>query len=402
MTRTIHRNQENRAEPSAIREATAGDEVIAIQGVEASRTLVEISETIFEQTRLEAVAVVDGLRPIGLLTREALTAILSARFGHALFANRSAAEFADRDALIQVEDSTLEHCLQRAFERSEKRAYDDLIIVDRGGNYRGLLSVKRLILYQTWRLEVERARKRAAEEKGRILEEVAAMKSNFIAAMTHELRAPIHTILGASELIETYLAANDSERAFRRLRTLRVTSMHLRALIDNILDQAKLEAGKVETIGEECDLTALIEEVADGTAILLRPEVQLRRELGIERATIQTDPIKLRQILTNLASNAAKFTERGSVTFRLTPLPREYEIAIEDTGPGIAAESLPLIFEPFTQLENVKTRRYGGTGLGLSLSKSLAERLGATLNVSSEFGKGATFTLRLPRELRTI
>lgn len=111
-----------------------------------------------------------------------------------------------------------------------------------------------------------------------------------------------------------------------------------------------------------------------------------------------SDPVKLRQILMNLTSNAAKFTARGAVTIRLTPLARHYEIAIEDTGPGIAQESLALIFEPFTQLESAKTRRYGGTGLGLSLSRELAERIGAKIDVSSERGRGARFTLRVPKD----
>lgn len=383
---------------SADGDAIAGDEAVAIEGVESTRALVEISESIFEKSRLESVAIVEGERPIGLLTREALSGILSARFGHALFASRAVGEFVDREALILIENTSLEDCLRRAFERQEKRAYDDLIIVDRAGRYRGLLSVKRLILYQTGRLEVERERKRAAEEKGRILEEVAEMKSNFLAAMTHELRAPLNTILGAAELVENYLSAGDLARSAARLRTLRATSLHLRALIDNILDQAKLEAGKVETIREPFDLVALLDEIAEATAVLLRPEVRLSRELTLDRAIIESDPVKLRQILMNLASNAAKFTERGEVTIRLTPLPREYEIAVEDTGPGIAAESLALIFEPFTQLESAKTRRYGGTGLGLSLSKDLAERLGATIDASSELGRGARFTLRIPKE----
>lgn len=379
-------------------DAVAADELVMIEGVDAARTLVEISETIFERSRVESIAIVESGRPLGLLTREALSGILSARFGHALFANRAVAGFVDRDALILLDDTSLEDCLRRAFQRAERRAYDDLIIVDRAGNYRGLLSVKRLILYQTGRLEVERERKRAAEEKGRILEEVAEMKSNFLAAMTHELRAPLNTILGAAELVESFLERGDLERASARLRTLRATSMHLRALIDNILDQAKLDAGRVELIEERVDLIALLNEIGEATSMLLQPEVSLIKEFAPSEAFVMSDPVKLRQILMNLTSNAAKFTARGAVTIRLTPLARHYEIAIEDTGPGIAQESLALIFEPFTQLESAKTRRYGGTGLGLSLSRELAERIGAKIDVSSERGRGARFTLRVPKD----
>src|SRR5690606_18466033 len=174
----------------------------------------------------------------------------------------------DRDALVLAEDASLELCLRLAFERSERRAYDDLIIVNPGGAYIGMVSVKGLVLHQTDRLAHERAKKAEALARTRQLEEVATMKSRFLAAITHELRAPINTILGLGELLDGYHAAGRVDRIGPHLGTLRSTTAHLRALVDNVLDQAKLEAGKMNVRVERFDVSALVEELAAAVTVL--------------------------------------------------------------------------------------------------------------------------------------
>jgi signal transduction histidine kinase len=380
------------------REPAAREILLEYPGVDANVSLIEVSENHFEATQADALAVLADGRPLGLVTRQALTTTLSARFGHALFGRSPIASVADRDALVLDEGASLELCLRLAFERSERRAYDDLIIVDSAGFYRGMVSVKGLVIHQTDRLAHERTKKAEALARTRQLEEVATMKSRFLAAITHELRAPINTILGVGELLDRYHASGTFDRLGPHLNTLRSTTAHLRALVDNVLDQAKLEAGKMSVVAERFDARALVEELMAGVKVLARAEVAVRCELPDDPVELTSDPVKVRQILTNLASNAAKFTEAGEIVLRITPLASAVELVIEDTGPGIPEVHLPMLFLPFTQLSKVETRKHGGTGLGLSLSKQLAELLGGTIDVKTRVGQGTTMTLRLPRD----
>jgi signal transduction histidine kinase len=380
------------------REPAAREILLEYPGVDANVSLIEVSEDHFEATDADALAVLADGRPLGLVTRQALTTTLSARFGHALFGRSPIASVADRDALILDESASLELCLRLAFERSERRAYDDLIIVDSAGFYRGMVSVKGLVIYQTDRLAHERAKKAEALARTRQLEEVATMKSRFLAAITHELRAPINTILGIGELLDRYHASGRVDRLGPHLNTLRSTTAHLRALVDNVLDQAKLEAGKMSVVVERFDARSLVEELVAGVKVLAQADVEVRCELPDRPVEITSDPVKVRQILTNLASNAAKFTEAGEIVLSINPLVDAVELTVADTGPGIAEAHLPMLFLPFTQLSKVETRKHGGTGLGLSLSKQLAELLGGTIDVETRVGQGTRMTLRLPRD----
>lgn len=376
--------------------ARAGEHAVAIPAVEWNIQVQTVSEAHFP-AGADAVAVVrDGIA-LGLVTRVGLSNVLFARFGHALYGERPIERFADSEALAVHSATSLEDVLRLAFGRAEHRAYDDVIVVDDAGAYVGLLSVKRLVLHQTDLLAAERRRKAEVEARGRELAEIAEMKSRFLASLTHELRAPANTILGASELLEAHRASGRTDRIDAHLKTIRGAAAHLRVMIDNILDQAKLEAGRMQSTTERVSLRGLVEEVGSATRVLAPPVVVVRVEVPADDCFAETDAPKVRQILLNLASNASKFTESGEIELRLTRLPSGYELAVTDTGRGISEADQRLLFKPFTQLAKVETRRHGGTGLGLSISKALSERIGGELRLTSAVGKGTAAMLRLPR-----
>ena len=237
--------------------------------------------------------------------------------------------------------------------------------------------------------------RRRAEEEAR---EASRVKSVFLANMSHELRTPLNAIIGYAELILDDLPDDLSEKN-RDIGSILSSAQHLLALINNVLDISKIEAGKAEVFPESFDLTQLLEDVARTGEGLLKPTTTLIRcwdsaTLG----TVFTDLLKLRQVLLNLLSNAAKFTERGTITIRAErhEEPPRVEVAIEDTGIGIDEDGLRRIFEPFAQAERSTTRRFGGTGLGLAICAEYVRLIGGTLGVDSCVGVGTTFTVSLP------
>ena len=241
-----------------------------------------------------------------------------------------------------------------------------------------------------------------AVENARLLEAAQAAsraKSDFIATMSHELRTPLNAVLGHLELLQLGIHGELNEPQQRALDRIAVASRHLRGLIEEVLTFARLEAGKVEVRLADADLPALADEVA----AVIHP---LAREKGLHfqvRApalaqTVRTDVDKVRQILINLAGNAVKFTEQGSVEICLHADDSGVRLAVADTGPGIAPAEQARLFRPFEQLQSGFSRAHGGTGLGLYLSSRYAALIGGRIEVQSRPGEGSTFTLVLPRD----
>jgi len=225
-------------------------------------------------------------------------------------------------------------------------------------------------------------------------------KSEFLANMSHEIRTPMNAVLGFAELLSQEPLADEQ---LRFVRAILDSGNNLLCLINDILDFSKIEAGKLSMELVESDLSQILESIQS----LLGPSAGDKgialRILQCDRLPrrIRTDPIRLKQCLINLVSNAIKFTAKGHVYLNVSLEPTEGQsnrirFDIEDTGIGIAPDQLERIFEAFTQADSSTTREYGGTGLGLTITKRLAELLGGTLTVASQPGHGSVFTLRLP------
>jgi signal transduction histidine kinase len=238
------------------------------------------------------------------------------------------------------------------------------------------------------------------QDKNRQLQQASEHKSHFLASMSHELRTPLNAIIGLTEMMVTNVARFGTEKAQEPLRRVNAAGTHLLSLINEILDLSKIEAGKLELNPEPVNLARLIDEVI-GTAGQLgkknknRLVVEAQENLG----ALTADPMRLKQILLNLLSNACKFTKEGEVALRVRHVTdgRDWvELAVADSGIGMTVEQQAKLFQDFTQADSLTARRYGGTGLGLAISRKLARMMGGDVTVASEPGKGSVFTLRLP------
>jgi len=238
------------------------------------------------------------------------------------------------------------------------------------------------------------------QDKNRQLAEASQNKSQFLSSMSHELRTPLNAIIGLTEMIVTNAARFGTEKALEPLRRVNAAGTHLLSLINEVLDLSKIEAGKLDLNPEPVNLARLIDEVI-GTAGQLAEKnknrliVEAQDNLG----ALTADSLRLKQILLNLLSNACKFTKEGEVALRVRKVVDGHdwvELAVADSGIGMTAEQQAKLFQDFTQADSLTARRYGGTGLGLALSRKLARMMGGDVTVTSEAGKGSVFTVRLP------
>ena len=220
-------------------------------------------------------------------------------------------------------------------------------------------------------------------------------KSAFLATMSHELRTPLNAIIGYQSLLQEGIEGQLNDGQLSQLNRIRASADHLLGLIDEVLTFSRVEAGKEVVHREDSDLHAIVKAaVAMVTPLAESKGLGLRAE-G-DDARLFTDAGKVRQILLNLLSNAIKFSDGGEVVVRSRVEGKAVEVSIIDDGIGIAHENIEKIFDPFWQVEQRSTRKVGGTGLGLSVSRSLARLIGGEIAVETKFGKGSTFTLTLP------
>jgi len=253
-------------------------------------------------------------------------------------------------------------------------------------------------------LELEE-RNRQLEWQRQELERAYQLKSQFLASMSHELRTPINALLGYAALLRDHIYGELNQRQDEALARMYRASQHLLELVNDILDLAKIEAGKMPVHVESVDIRKLIMELSQTIEPLVRRK-SLAYEVELDRTipVIRTDPTKVKQILLNLLSNAVKFTQTGRIRVRARPAVGDSGVVIEviDSGIGIRSEDIVKIFDDFRQVDQSSTREYGGTGLGLSITKKLLSLLGGTVRVESVFGKGSVFTVWLPLESREI
>jgi PAS domain S-box-containing protein len=240
----------------------------------------------------------------------------------------------------------------------------------------------------------------ALREKNVELERAVEAKDQFLASMSHELRTPLNAILGFTGTLLMKLPGPLNIDQDKQLRTVQTSAKHLLSLINDLLDLAKIKSGCVELRVEPLDCGAAVREVAATLRPLAKNKgVELNAITPMEAVILATDRRALSQILLNLASNALKFTETGSISLeirrRMEGGAGVVEFIVSDTGIGIREEDVPRLFAAFVQLDNSSTRRYEGTGLGLHLSQKLAELIGGVISVESEPQQGSRFTLTL-------
>ena len=234
-------------------------------------------------------------------------------------------------------------------------------------------------------------------EAKQLAEEASLAKSRFLANMSHELRTPLNAVIGYAEMLleevdERALAGSSDE-----LRKVQLAGKHLLGLISDILDLSKIEAGRMDIHMETFDVADMVATVLDTVRpMLARNTNELTVSCPPSIGFIHADLTKIRQILLNLLSNAAKFTDRGTVRLTASRSPGRIQFQVSDTGIGMTQAQISQLFQAFSQADNTTARRFGGTGLGLAISKAFADMLGGTIDVQSRLGAGTTFTVRLP------
>jgi len=254
-------------------------------------------------------------------------------------------------------------------------------------------------------LALDNARLYSQASKAREAAEAASSaKSTFLANMSHELRTPLNAIIGYSEMLLDDAEVSGQKELIHDLQKIRASGQYLLSLINEILDLSKIEAGKMDLYLESFDVKWMIEEVVSTIKLLAEQnENVLRVQLGDTLGTMHADLTKVRQSLFNLLSNACKFTERGTVSLDVSRETLDgidwLSFSVRDTGIGMTEEHIGRLFQEFTQAEVSTTREYGGTGLGLLLSKQFCQMMGGDIAVESELGIGSTFTIRLPAKV---
>ena len=229
------------------------------------------------------------------------------------------------------------------------------------------------------------------------VERANKLKSEFLASMSHELRTPINALIGYSALLLDGVLGEVNSKQSDALTRGRAAAEHLLALINDILDLAKIEAGKMPLHLEEVSLRDVILEVTQQIEPMVRKkQLDFSIDVAIDCPPIYTDRTKVKQVLLNLLSNAVKFTNRGQVSVEARCATGGVRIDVIDTGIGIRPSDLQAIWEDFRQVDQSRTREFGGTGLGLSITRKLLERLGGSVAVQSKYGEGSTFSVYLP------
>jgi len=265
-------------------------------------------------------------------------------------------------------------------------------LMDAQGEVTGLLCVASDI---TQRKEWERRILEAKESA----EAANRTKSTFLANMSHELRTPLNAIIGYSEMLQEEAADRGLDDIIPDLRKINAAGKHLLSVINDVLDLSKIEAGKVELFAETFDFSDLVKDVVATVQPLIKQKKNaLKVEIDKSVGAVYGDMTRIRQIMFNLLSNASKFTEGGTISMSASRRAEEGKdtivMIVSDTGIGMTAEQTKVVFEAFTQADSSTTKKFGGTGLGLPITKKLCEMMGGSIDIHSEPNKGSTFTVR--------
>ncbi len=248
----------------------------------------------------------------------------------------------------------------------------------------------------------ERIKQRTAELSEAMEKAKAAdhLKSAFLATMSHELRTPLNSIIGFTGILLQGLAGSLNEEQKKQMGMVKNSSLHLLALINDVLDISKIEAGQLRLSPTLFALKPVIEKTLDLISPAARKKaIALQLEIAPDVSEVTQDQRRLEQVILNLLNNAVKFTDKGRIRIVCRRLKDQYQIAVTDTGMGIRPEDIPSLFAPFHQVETGLARRHEGTGLGLSISKKLIEMMGGTIAVESTWEQGSTFSIWFPENV---
>ena len=232
-------------------------------------------------------------------------------------------------------------------------------------------------------------------------------KSGFLANMSHELRTPMNAIIGYSEMLMEDAQDDGNEDTVSDLKKIHSAGTHLLSLINDVLDLAKIESGKMDIYLETFDIPGMVNDVASTIDTLVKKNGnQLKVELDESIGEMRADITKVRQALFNLLSNAAKFTHEGVIALLVRSEQQNgvdwIRMSVSDSGIGIPPEKIDHVFDEFSQADESTTRDYGGTGLGLPISRRFCQMMGGDITVESTIGEGSTFMIRLPQEVAIV
>ncbi len=396
----------------------------------AHRTFVLSSHTVAEaQAELtkagqSAGGVIHEGQVVGIVSLPVISQALGGRYGYSLHSRQPVLNYAIRDALVVGEQDDLVEVIERVLSRPVERLSEDVAVARASGEFAGLINVPALVQLQ---VQMLKQRSRALEQQQDLLqeqnrelreltsrldaanqdlasakekaEEATKMKSIFLANMSHEIRTPMNAVLGFLELLADS-PLNAGQRDY--LTTARSSAESLLTIINDILDFTRIESGRLRVEQVAFEWQSIAEQVMAGQQPgIAVDKVKLLATFG-SAGTRQVigDPMRFRQILTNLLGNAVKFTETGKIELRAFMVEIEgvasLRFEIHDTGIGIPSAALPKLFSPFTQVDGSSTRQFGGTGLGLAICKQLVELMKGRIGAESVPGCGSCFWFVLP------
>jgi PAS domain S-box-containing protein len=382
---------ENKRLESELREAQGYSRSVIDSNIDALFTTDLLGRITDVNQEMEALAGVPREGLIGTPFRDRVT-------------DAAAAEELTRRVLAENRVVDLELGIRHASGTTTPVSCNAAIFFDKEGRLKGVIATARDVTEPLrLREQLQRQNRELTVQNQRVLE-ANRLKSEFLASMSHELRTPLNSIIGFSDFLITQESAGLSAEAREYLGDILASGNHLLQLINDILDLAKVESGKMDVALATFSPRAAVEEVMTSVRPLAaekRITLALRADPGL--TSVVLDPLRFKQILYNLLSNAIKFTEDGgpAEVGLVRRDPGQFTLSVRDSGIGIAATDLPRLFREFEQLETGPGRHFGGSGLGLSLTKKLVDLLGGSIEVESEVGAGTTFSVHLPLAMTT-